>query len=95
MNALTLSTCLIGMGLFAGAAAYAADQPAPTDGQGGHSGFKEACGADLDKFCSAAKLRDERHTCIDANKDKFSDSCRTFMAAHPRPNKDSSAPAKP
>jgi hypothetical protein len=94
MNVLKLAACLVGIGLFAGVAAHAADQQAPSNGQGGHSGFKDACGADLDKFCSAAKLRDERHTCIDANKDKFSDSCKTFMAAHPRPN-NSSTPPKP
>ena len=74
-------------------AALAADPPASGDtGGGGHSGFREACGADLQQYCPNAKSRDERRTCVQQNKDKFSDGCKSFMASHPRPS-DSSKPA--
>jgi hypothetical protein len=65
-----------------GAALAADDTPAPAGGD--HmGGFRQACGADLQTYCSASKTRDERHACVDANKDKFSDTCKTYMAQHP------------
>lgn len=72
-------------------AAFAADSSAAPASGGGHSGFREACGADIKQYCDASKTREERHACVVANKDKFSQGCKDFMAAHPRPQ--SSAPA--
>ncbi len=63
------------------APAFAQDQQQPAQ-QSGHGMFKEACGADMDKFCSDAKGHDARMSCVMANKDKFSDSCKTFLANH-------------
>ena len=74
-------------------AALAADPPAGGDTGGGHSGFREACGADLQTYCPNAKSHDERRTCVQQNKDKFSDGCKSFMASHPRPSSSSSTPA--
>jgi hypothetical protein len=51
---------------------------------GGHGGFMAACGADIQTYCSSAQNRDERRACVKANKDKFSDSCKSFMASHMR-----------
>jgi len=68
--------------------AFAQDQ-APQGAQGAQGGggmrsqFMDACGADMQKLCSAAQSRDDRRTCMTANKDKFSDSCKAFMANHP------------
>src|SRR3984957_3498311 len=45
--------------------------------------FMQACGADMQNFCASAQSRDDRRTCVMANKDKFSDSCKSFMASHP------------
>ena len=62
--------------------AFAQDQPPPQQG-GGHGMFKQACGADIQNFCASAQNRDDRRACVMANKDKFSDSCKSFMASHP------------
>ena len=75
---------------FAGVA-FAADPPASTGG-GDHSGWREACGADIKQYCGTATTREERHACVQANKDKFSDGCKAFMAAHPRPQNSSAPP---
>jgi hypothetical protein len=54
-------------------------------GQGSamRSQFMDACGADMQNFCASAQSRDDRRNCVMANKDKFSASCKSFMAAHP------------
>ena len=54
-------------------------------GQGNamRSQFMDACGADIQNFCASAQSRDDRRNCVMANKDKFSASCKSFMAAHP------------
>jgi Spy/CpxP family protein refolding chaperone len=76
----------------ASTAVFAQDQtPAPQGGmqgggmQGGgmHGQFMQACGADMQTYCASAQSRDDRRACVTANKDKFSDSCKSFMAAHP------------
>jgi hypothetical protein len=72
--ALSLSVCAV--------PAFAQDQPPPQQG-GGHGMFKQACGADIQNFCASAQNRDDRRACVMANKDKFSDSCKSFMASHP------------
>lgn len=78
------------MGL-SGIAFAADDSAAPSNGGGGHSGFREACGTDLQTYCATSKTRDERRACVKENKDKFSEGCKSFMATHQRP--ESSAPA--
>jgi hypothetical protein len=56
---------------------------ASAQGQGGgdHAAFAQACSADLQTYCASAQSRDDRHACIQANKDKFSDSCKSFIAS--------------
>lgn len=58
--------------------AFAQDQGQP---QGGHGAFQQACGNDF-KTCASAQSREDRHACIEANKDKFSDACKTFLSSH-------------
>ena len=90
-----LASALIVAAMGFSGAAFAADTPASGDtGGGGHSGFREACGADLQTYCPNATSRDERRACVQQNKDKFSDGCKAFMAAHPRPQS-STPPAGP
>jgi hypothetical protein len=48
-----------------------------------HSQFMQACGTDMQSYCASARSRDDRRACVMANHDKFSDSCKSFMAAHP------------
>jgi hypothetical protein len=36
----------------------------------------------MQTYCPSAQSREDRHACVEANKDKFSDSCKTFMASH-------------
>ncbi|MGD0866764.1 MAG: hypothetical protein ABSA49_14540 [Rhizomicrobium sp.] len=65
-------------------AAFAQDQTqmqGPAAGAPQHGAFKAACGADLQTFCASAQTKDDRHACVKANKDKFSDSCKAFMAS--------------
>ena len=80
-----LASALIAATMGFSGAAFAADPPASGDAGGGHSGFREACGTDLQTYCASSTTRDERRACVQANKDKFSDGCKSFMAAHPRP----------
>jgi hypothetical protein len=74
----TLFTLLLATG--AATAAFAQNSPPP---QGGPSGFMQACGADIQNFCASAQNRQDRRACVEANKDKFSDSCKSYMASHP------------
>jgi hypothetical protein len=70
---------------FFGIALLGAVVLAGCDGQGGqHRGeYRAACGADIQTYCPTATSRDERRTCVDTNKEKFSEGCKTYMAAHP------------
>ena len=58
--------------------AAAQSTPAPTAAV---SDVRTACKADMDKLCPAAERGDGRRSCIEANKDKFSDACKTARAA--------------
>ncbi len=68
--------------------AFAQDQAAPQGGghdggRGGHGGaFRAACGQDMQTYCASAQSREDRHTCMQTNQDKFSDTCTSFMASH-------------
>jgi uncharacterized protein YdeI (BOF family) len=61
------------------AVAQSQNQP---QGEAGHGAFRQACGADIQTYCSAAQSRDDRHACIKANTDKFSDTCKSLLASH-------------
>jgi hypothetical protein len=63
--------------------ALAQDQTPQAPPQGGRAGFMQACGGDMKNYCASAQSRDDRRSCMMANKDKFSDSCKAFMASHP------------
>jgi hypothetical protein len=55
----------------------------PGPAQGGHwAAFRAACGQDTQTYCATAQSREDRHACVQANKDKFSDTCKSFMASH-------------
>ena len=84
MTRFTLSACVIALGIAGSGFALADDDAAAPAGSDHMSGFRQACGTDLQTYCSAAKSHEERHACVEANKDKFSDGCKTYMAAHPR-----------
>lgn len=47
--------------------------------QGPMAKVREACAADMQKFCPD-KTGKDRHDCMMANKDKLSDSCKTAAA---------------
>jgi len=67
----------ISLGMAASTAAFAQDQaPPPAD----RAAFMQACGQDMQTYCASAQNRDDRRACMKANHDKFSDSCKTFMA---------------
>ena len=66
--------------IFASTTVMAQEQPPPT--QEGRGGFMEACGADIQQFCSSAQTREDRHACIEANRDKFSQACQSLLASH-------------
>ncbi|MGB8364020.1 MAG: hypothetical protein ACLQUZ_16135 [Rhizomicrobium sp.] len=71
----------VSVALFAGAGAVAFAQEHGQH-QDWHAAFTQACGADMQTYCSAAQSRDDRRACMQANKDKFSDACKGFMASH-------------
>jgi hypothetical protein len=62
------------------AGALAQDQSQSQDQHHGGQAFRQACGADMQTYCSAATTRDARHQCMQDNKDKFSDTCKALMA---------------
>ena len=74
----------VAIGLGSYGIAFAADD-APATGGDQMGGFRQACGADLKTYCASSTTREERRACVQTNKDKFSDGCKSFMAAHPRP----------
>ncbi len=69
--------------------AFAADTSSSSGGDRG--AWRQACGADIKQYCGDKTTREDRHACVEANKDKFSDGCKTFMASHPRPQGGSSS----
>ena len=83
MKTTLLSLSLV-LSLASAGAAFAQDQTQMQGPAGGdqHAAFKAACGADIQTYCASAQTKDDRHACVKANKDKFSDSCKSFMASH-------------
>lgn len=59
-------------------AANAQSAPAPTTAP---ADVRTVCKADMDKLCPGAERGDARRSCIETNKDKFSDACKTARAA--------------
>lgn len=60
-----------------GSAAMA--QPGGGQGNPMMSKMREACGADIQKYC-ADKSGPDRRTCVMENHDKFTDTCKAAMA---------------
>jgi hypothetical protein len=83
MKTTLLSLSLV-FSLACAGAAFAQDQTQMQGPAGGdnHAAYKAACGADTQTYCSSAQTKDDRHACVKANKDKFSDTCKAFMASH-------------
>jgi hypothetical protein len=82
MKTTLLSLSLV-LSLASAGAAFAQSQMQgpPPAGAPQHGAFKAACGADIQTYCATAQTKDDRHACVKANKDKFSDSCKAFMAS--------------
>ena len=49
---------------------------------------RAACKADMDKLCPNVERGDARRACIDTNRDKFSDACKTARSATRDGNQD-------
>lgn len=44
--------------------------------------FRAACGPDMQTYCPNV-ARDQRRACITANREKFSQACKTYMDQNP------------
>jgi hypothetical protein len=53
--------------------------------------FRELCGIDIQVFCSTAKTRDERRSCVRTYSSKFSPACQTFIAENTAAKEDGDA----
>ena len=76
---------VIGVALLCAAVLAACDAPTTSQSQRGErrGEFRAACGADIQTHCPNAQSRQERRECIAANKEKFSEGCKTYMAQNP------------
>jgi hypothetical protein len=87
-NSMKLMTLVLAAGLAVPAMALA-QTPPPAGGMNGPGmagpggGRFAACRDDAAKYC-ADKQRGERRACLNDNKDKLSDACKSALAA-PRP----------
>ena len=62
----------------AAAAGAPADGAAPAKGK-----FREACGAELDKFCAAVpRGKGLKRACLESHSSELSDGCKARLAAH-------------
>jgi hypothetical protein len=52
------------------------------EGSSGTASVPSACSADVQKYCSASQNDTDRHNCLEANRDKLGEACRTAMAGH-------------
>jgi hypothetical protein len=90
-NNMKLMTLILAAGLALPAAAFA-QTPPPAGGMSGPGGAMAgpgggrfaACRDDAAKYC-ADKQRGERRACLNDNKDKVSDACKSALAAAPPP----------
>ena len=57
------------------APSLAQDQPA------GGGQIHQACAADFQKFCPNAQSREDRHQCLQGNKDQLSDDCKAALTS--------------
>jgi hypothetical protein len=53
----------------------------PGGGNGPGAAMRQACGADIQKYCGDKTERADRRACMMANKDKFSPDCKTALDA--------------
>jgi hypothetical protein len=63
-------------------AVFAQDQPQGTTPGNRGQEFRAACAADVQTYCASAKGREDRHQCMQTNRDKFSDGCKSFLDSH-------------
>lgn len=78
-----ISTLLIASALLAGSAglSLAQDQAPPAGGaMAGGGGMRQACAADMAKFCPD-KTGPDRRACMQSNQAQLSDGCKSAMAA--------------
>lgn len=61
--------------------AAAATAPAATTATAPTIDVRTACKADMDKLCPNVERGEARRTCVEANKDKFSESCKAARTA--------------
>jgi hypothetical protein len=73
------SMALVFAFVLGGVVAAQAQTPPPGGAPAGK--FKDACAADLQKFCPAAQDRKAQHQCIKQNKANVSQTCSAFLAA--------------
>jgi hypothetical protein len=73
----TLVTAVFVLAL--GGSAFAQSQGAATPAAS-MMNFKQACGADVQKLCSALPAPKDQRTCIRQNKSQLSSTCLTFLA---------------
>jgi hypothetical protein len=58
-------------------------QQGDQQGQGHHGqGFHGACAADMKTYCASAQSREDRHQCLQTNRDKLSDGCKSMLDSH-------------
>jgi len=60
-----------------------------SSGQGGQQGqehhgqgFHGACATDIKTYCTSAQSREDRHQCLQTNRDKLSDGCKSMLDSH-------------
>ena len=87
---MNLKLRVIGMALFGAAVLAACDGAAVSPSQQSErgergerrAGFRAACGPDMQTYCPNVS-RDQRRECIAANREKFSQVCKTYMQQNP------------
>jgi hypothetical protein len=55
---------------------------AAEDSSGGAPSVPGACSADVQKYCASAQNDADKHNCLESNRDKLAEACRTAMAGH-------------
>lgn len=85
---MSLKLRAIGMALFGVAVLGACDGAAVSQPQQSERGgerraaFRAACGADMQTYCPNVS-REQRRACVAANREKFSQGCKTYMEQNP------------
>jgi hypothetical protein len=53
---------------------------AGNEGSGGAASVPSACSADVQKYCPSSANDADRKSCLETNRDKVAEACRTAMA---------------